>query len=274
MILGIYIILISSHFAFAGKINNDDLVESKITLMDLPPEMLLTILDFLDAPELGNMQFVNKEMNELIVGYDRLLWKKLAESKKIKRIELRRIQKGFLTFRQYVKGFYYGKIYDSIRKSDQVSNDEKLFFLELAAENGIENWIDHYLCVYCLGLLGLDAEDQKTQEKGLALVKRFADTGSKVAIYYLYYIYEHGKCGLKKDNETQKEGLKILMNYAEQDSRMAVKCLIRAFKESKLGLHLKDEKLQKFYRQLCEKQISYMGKKISDELKASDEREQ
>jgi len=162
------------------------------------------------------------------ISNEEYLWKQKA-LKYNSPVELKKVKKGFFTYKDIVIGHECWDNFNKVEYSKNVTDEKKVELLAKGVGNGNEEAIDHLLTAYLYGLCG----PGKNDPEGFELAKEYADLGSEKAIWHLLYAYLFGYYGLK---ENDPPGLEVAKEYADLGSEEAIKHLLEAYRGGWYGL--------------------------------------
>ncbi len=221
--------------------------------IDLPNEMILYIMTFLDPIDVAHFGETCQHINQF--SQDKILWKQQAIKSGASQVELEKVEKGFFSYKQIIIGYKYWEKFNEVKDSEDVTDKKKLTFSNNAAENGCEKAILYLLNAYFFGDYGLQEHDPQ----GLVLAQKYADEGSEEAIYHLLNAYWIGLYGLEENNA---EGLKLAKEYAENGSQKAIYHLLNAYRDGWYRLNANDPQglvfAEKYANQGSEQAIQYL----------------
>ena len=176
-----------------GMFNNEEKIiedievdnSSQLVLVDkelfLCDELLLYIMTFLISPDIVKLGETCKKIN--LISNKEYVWKQkiVRFNLRLSQNELEKVNKQFFTYKQLFKGQYLWNKLIHLRSITNYSNDKKLEFLNLAAENGSESAISHLLIAYRDGEYGL----KPNKPEAIKLAKEYAEKGSENAGYLI-----------------------------------------------------------------------------------------
>ncbi len=144
---------------------------------------------------------------------------------------------------RYVKHNYWKQLIELLSSGKELTYADILDQFRLAADQGHEPAIKHFIDLYLQNCLEYEEVDEKNHNEFLDVIHRYADRGSESAITFLVgYFIENTENG---DSSTQENRLKLIKKYANRGSEAAIKGVLDVFCKEAFGINANDEKTQK-----------------------------
>lgn len=163
-----------------------------------------------------------------------------------------------LVMDRYVKRNYWKQLIDLFSSSKELIYTDIVNQCRLAADQGHEPAIKHFIELYFSNCFESTAEDDEAHKEFLTLIYQYADRGSESAIRFIlaYFSENEDTC-----SKTQIERLNLIKKYAERGSEAAIKYLLNSFCTGRFEIDIHDEKMQ----ELCLKTAHRYIKKFRSE---------